>query len=75
MRMVLLVGDRNGHLDRVAHAQRTERDPTTQGLAVEQLHNDALGAAGLFETVDVGDVRVAERGEDFGLAAEPGQAI
>ena len=43
--------------------------------AVDQLEHQRGHAVGLLETIDRGDVRMVERGEDLRLALEPGEAI
>jgi len=41
----------------------------------DQLHDEGVNAVRLFETVDVRDIRMVQRGERLGFAREPPQAI
>ena len=58
-------------VDRLAHGQCARLQAVAQRLALEQLHYQRA----VFETVDLGNVRVIEGGERFGLALESGNAI
>ena len=46
-----------------------------QGRALDQLQDQRARAAGLLEAVNLGDVRVVQRGEDAGLALEARQPV
>jgi tetratricopeptide (TPR) repeat protein len=50
---------------------RAARDALREVLDLDELHDERV----LFETVDVGDVGMVERGEDFGFALEPSQPL
>ena len=44
-------------------------------VALDQLHHERGHAVRLLEAVDVRDVRMVQRGEDFGFALEPREAL
>ena len=50
-------------------------DLLVERLAVDELQDDRGRAVGLLETVNAGDVRMVERGEELGLALEPAETI
>ena len=43
--------------------------------ALDQLHDESRGAVALLQTVDLRDVRMIERGEDFGFTLEARQPL
>jgi hypothetical protein len=51
------------------------RDQIGERRPFDQLHHERLEPVGLFEPVDGGDVGMIQRGEDFGFALEPREAL
>ena len=51
------------------------RDPLRQIVALDQLHHERRDAVGVLESVDGGDVRMIQRGEDFRFALEAGEPL
>ena len=66
-----LLGDGEGVVD----GDWPLRDAIRQRRPLDQFEDQRLGALGLLQPVDVPDVGMVERGEDFGFALEAGQAI
>ena len=66
-----LSGDGEGFRNR----DRTARDAFGERRPVDELHDEGLGAVGLFEAVNQRDVGMVERGKHARLAPEPRQAI
>ena len=71
-----LPGDRDGLVD----GDRPALQPLREVLALDELHGEQVRAAAaregrLLEAVQVGDVRVVERGEQLRLALEAGEAV
>ena len=60
---------------RFRYGERSSREPLHQRTAFDELEDQEACGADLFETVDRGDVRVIERGEDPRLALKAGDAI
>jgi hypothetical protein len=54
---------------------RRLRNAVGEGRALDELHHERLHARRLFEPVDGGDVRVIQRGEDFGFALKARQPV
>ena len=54
---------------------RSARDALRQILAFDELHDEGRHAVRLFEPEDLRNVRMIERGEDFGLALEARQPL
>ena len=50
-------------------------DAVRQRDSVDQLHYEGLHTVGVFESVDVRDVRMIQRSQNFGLALEAGEPI
>ncbi len=69
------VGDLPRNRDHVARWQRTLRDALGQRGSVHELHRDRVVPVSLFDTVDLGDVRVIQRRKRLGLASEARDAI
>jgi hypothetical protein len=59
----------------MAPQSTTLRDPVRQILALDEFHDERTDAVGFFETVDVGDVGMIQRGERLGFLSEPRQPI
>ena len=59
-----LCGDQHG----VGERDRPAGDHRRQILALGQFHHQGRQVRGLLDAVNRGDVRMIERGEDFGLA-------
>ncbi len=51
------------------------RDALSQRRPLDQLEHQRPYAVLLFQAVDAGDVGMVQRGKDFGLTLEPGQAL
>src|SRR4030095_8348459 len=47
------------------------RDALCEVLALNEFHHERADAVGFFETVDVGDVQMVQRGQGLGLALKP----
>ena len=56
---------------RLVDRDRPARDALREVLALDEFHHERADAAGFFETVDVGDVRMVQRGQGPGLALKP----
>ena len=54
---------------------RSTRDPLREILALDELHHEGLDAVAVFQSVDGRDVRMIQRGEDFGFALKPREPI
>ena len=61
--------------DRFMDRSRPTRDPLFERLPLDQFEHERAYAFALLQPVDPADVRVAQRGEDFGLPLEPGEAL
>jgi len=55
--------------------KRAAVKPLRECLAFDQFHEEEVPAAGLLHPVERGDMRVVERGEDFGFAFQSRDAI
>ncbi len=66
-----LLRDGEGLID----GDRPLRDAVSERRSFHQLHHERLHAVGFFEAVDRSDVGMVQRGEHFGFALEPRQAI
>ena len=62
-----LAGDGQGFIDR----DGSLRDPIRERGSVHELQHERADAAGLFEAVNMRDMRMIEGGEDFRFALEP----
>ena len=73
------VGERVRDLEAVSEhglgGQSARRDQLPQRPALDQLHGDEEVAAILPDLVDMGDVRMVERGGGSRLAHEPGPGV
>ena len=71
--------ERPGHLlrdrQRFNDRDRRARDPIGERRALDQFHDQGSYAAGVFEAVDLRDVRMIERGEHLRFTTEAGEAI
>jgi hypothetical protein len=54
---------------------RSLRNPIGERRPLNELHHKGRGAVGLFQSVNLRDIRVIEPGEHFRLALEAGQAL
>jgi hypothetical protein len=68
-------GDLSRDLESGAHRERPTSDHVGQRFTLDQFEDDGGPAAGLFEAVHRGDVRVIERREKFRLPLEPREPI
>ena len=66
-----LLRDRQRLLDR----DRAARNALRQIVALDEFHHERRDARALFESVDGGDVRMIQRGEDFGFALKTCEPI
>ena len=64
-----------GDDERLIDWNRSACDQLVEALAVDEFKLEELRAVGFFETVDLCDVRMVERGEDLSFAAETGDAL
>ncbi len=64
---------RNG--DGFIDGDRPLRDAVGERRPLDQLHHEGLHAVGVFEPMDLRDVGMIQRGQHFGFALEPRQAI
>ena len=53
----------------------TPRDAIGERRALDQLHHQRSRASGLLDAVNVGDVRMVERGKDLGFALKPREPV
>ena len=66
-----LLRDRQRLLDR----DRSARNALGQIVALDEFHHERRDARALFESVDAGDVRMIQRGEDFGFTLKTCEPI
>jgi len=66
-----LLGDREGFVE----WNRATRNTLRQVVALDQFHHERGDALALFESVDGGDIRMIQRGEDPGFASESRQSL
>ena len=66
-----LPGDGQGFVERHGAA----RDTLRQIVTVDEFHHESRHAPAFLETVDRGDVRMIEGGEDFRFALKPRQPV
>ena len=69
------IGDLPRDRQRFVERDGAARDALRQILAFDELHHERARAARSFQPVNRGDVGMIERGEQFGFALEPGEAI
>ena len=67
------LGDLTGK--RLVERDRTLRDPVLQRRAFDQFQDERPPVSALFESVDLGNVRVVQRGQHLGFALEASQAF
>ena len=60
---------------RLVNRHRALCDAIRQCRPLDQLHHERDGVTGLLQPMDLGDVGMVERGEDFGLALEARQPL
>jgi hypothetical protein len=65
----------SGNQERFGDRNRTLCDSVGERRPVDELHDERRCGACLLETVNRGDVRMIQRGEDFGFAPEPAEAL
>jgi hypothetical protein len=82
VRVIEGIGDLLREGERLLRRHGARRDPVGQRLPLDQLHHERPRARGpgvergyLFETVQRGDVRVSQAGENLGFALEPRPAF
>ena len=75
MRGFKSLGDLFSDGQRLINRDRSLLDPICQGPPFDKLQNQCLLALGLFQSVDVSDVGMVERRQNFGFALEPCEAI
>ena len=56
-------------------AERTASDALGKVFALDELHHQGLNALGVLQPINGRNVRVIQRGQDFGVAFEPGQPL
>ena len=66
-----LLGDRQ----RLVNRNRALRDAVGERCPLDELHHEGTDAARFLETVNVGDIRVVQRGECVRFSCEPRQPI
>ena len=69
------LGDLLRDRQRLVERNRAPRDPLREILALDEFHDERLHAVGVLQAVDRRDVRMVQRGEDFGFALKPRQPV
>ena len=69
------IGDLQRNQQRVIEGDRARRDPIGKRRPLDQLHDQRGDARGLLEPVNVCDVRMVQRREDFRLTLESGEPL
>ena len=69
------VGDLSRDRQRFVERNRAASNPHRQIVAFDELHDEGVHAAAIFESVDRRDVRMIERGEDLRFALKAREAI
>jgi hypothetical protein len=69
------VGDLRRNRQRLVEGERPALDPLREVLAVDEFHDERRRRRLLLEAVNLGDMRMVERGERFRFALEPHQPI
>jgi len=64
-----------GDCDDLGHGQWPASDPVREVLALDELHDQGARRPAFFEAVDMGDVRMVQRGERPGFALESGEPV
>ena len=80
VRFLERLGDLSRDRDCIAHGHRPAPEAFGEILSVDELHREEMRDGSvrerrLLEGVELGDVRVVERGEDLRLALEAGEAV
>ena len=75
MRGLKRIGDLLRDRQRLVQRQRPTRDPPLQILAFDEFEDKRRYASGLFNPVNVRDVRMIKRGEDLRFAAEARETV
>ena len=75
VRGVERLGDLLRDRQRLVERDRAARDALRQIVALDEFHHERVHAAGFFQAVDGGDVRMIQRGEDFGFALKPREPV
>ena len=60
---------------RLVERDRAACDALREILALDQFHHERGDALALFEPVDGGDIRMVQRGEDFGFTLKPREPV
>ena len=69
------IRDLPGNRQRLVDRHRTVDQPVGERRSLDQFQNQRLDTAAVFESVDAGDVRVAERCERAGFTLEAGDPL
>ena len=69
------VRDLRSDRERLVDGDRPADDPISERRALDQLHHQRVYAVGVFEPVDLRDVRMIERREHLRFSPEAGEAI
>ena len=69
------LGDLPRDRQRLVERDRPVRDPIGERRAFDQLHHQRAHAVGVFEAVDVRDVRMVQRREHLRFALEAREAL
>ena len=69
------VRDLPGDWNRFIERNRTPRDAIGKRRSLDELHRQRERASGLLDAENVGDVRMVERGKDFGFALKTREPV
>ena len=69
------VGESDAVAEEVVEQQAAGRDQVREGLAVDELHGEEVGAVRFLDRVEDDDIGVVERRDGAGLALEAGEAF
>src|SRR5262245_40549028 len=69
------LGDLLGNWQRLVHRNWASRNPICKRLAFDTLHDERLHTIRLLQTVDVGNVRMIERGEHLRFSPESSESV
>ena len=69
------LSDLLGDGQRLVDGDRALGDSVRQGRAFDQFEDERLDAVRLFQAMDAAYVGMVQRGQDFGFAFKPGEAI
>jgi hypothetical protein len=67
--------DLPGYGQGLVERNRAPRETLGQVFAVDQFHNERTGGVALVHPVDMGDVRMIQRGERLRFACEPRESV